>query len=132
MLKSEETLGVDFQSITALALGRVNAQLFTFSRIPVNLGSTPRGQREWLLEFLYSPVRSFIRAKRYAGRTFFVQMQVVDENEQLRKTFMNAMMKRVSHVGAMLAAESGKQPISRRQIGEIRVACQQEERVSSL
>lgn len=66
--------------------------------IPVNLRSTPRGQREWLLEFF----------RRFSERLFeigaleaehFMQMQVVDEDEHLRKAFLNAVMKESPMLG---------------------------------
>jgi hypothetical protein len=108
MLKSEETLGVDSKALLPWRWAESMRSCSLFW-IPVNLGSTPRGQREWLLEFF---TRLSARLSELSGMQaeHFVQMQVVDENEQLRKTFMNAMMKESPMLGRCWLPR-GKQPI---------------------
>lgn len=108
MLKSEEILGVDSKTLLPWrwAESMLSCSLFW---IPVNLGSIPRGQREWLLEFF---TRLSARLSEASGLRVehFMQMQVVDENEQLRKEFLNAMMKEHPMLGRSWLPR-GKQPI---------------------
>jgi hypothetical protein len=77
--------------------------------IPVKLAAIPRGQREWLLEF-FTRLSSHLSETSGLQPEHFMQMQVIDENEQLRKAFMNAMMKESPMLGRCWAPR-GKQPI---------------------
>jgi len=108
MLKSEEILRVDSKALLPWRWAESMRSCSLFW-IPVNLGSIPRGQREWLLEFF---IRLSAHLSELSGlqAEHFVQMQVVDENEQLRKTFINAMMKETPMLGRCWLPR-GKQPI---------------------
>jgi hypothetical protein len=59
--------------------------------IPVKLGSIPQGQREWLLEFLARLATHLSDASGLHGE-HFMQMRVIDNQELLRKKFLNSVM----------------------------------------
>jgi hypothetical protein len=77
--------------------------------IPVKLGSIPAGQREWLLEF-FERLSSRLAEANALQAENFMQLQVIDENEPLRKAFLNAMMKETPTLGRCWLPR-GKQPI---------------------
>jgi hypothetical protein len=66
--------------------------------IPVNLGTIPRGQREWLLEF-FTRLSSHLSETSGLQPENFIQFQVIDENKELRKAFTNAIMKESPMLG---------------------------------
>lgn len=76
--------------------------------IPARLGSIPRGQREWLLEFLIRLTAHLLETNELQP-THFMQMQVIDEDEQLRKSFTNALLKESPLLGRCWLPR-GKQP----------------------
>ena len=108
MLKSEEMLGIDSKTLLPWRWAESMRSCSLFW-IPVNLGSIPRGQREWLLEFF---IRLSARLSEASGlhAEHFMQMQVIDENEHLRKAFLDAMMKEHPMLGRCWLPR-GKQPI---------------------
>ena len=108
MLKSEETLGVDSKALLPWRRAESMRSCSLFW-IPVNLGSIPRGQREWLLEF-FTRLSSHLSELSGLQAEHFMQMQVVDENEQLRKAFLNAVMKESPMLGRCWLPR-GQQPI---------------------
>lgn len=108
MLKSEEVLGVDSKTLLPWRWAESMRSCSLFW-IPVNLGSIPRGQREWLLEF-FTRLSARLSVASGLQVEHFMQMQVVDEDEQLRKEFLNAMMKEHPMLGRCWLPR-GKQPI---------------------
>src|SRR5258708_5719183 len=108
MLKSEDTLGVDSKALLPWR-GAESMRSCSLFWIPVNLGSISRGQREWLLEFF---TRLSARLSELSGlqAEHFMQMQVIDESEQLRKEFLNAVMRESPMLGRCWLPR-GKQPI---------------------
>jgi hypothetical protein len=108
MLKSEETLGVDSKALLPWRRAESMRSCSLFW-IPVNLGSIPRGQREWLLEF-FTRLSSHLSELSGLQAEHFMQMQVLDENEQLRKAFLNAVMKESPMLGRCWLPR-GQQPI---------------------
>jgi len=77
--------------------------------IPVKLGSIPRSQREWLIEF-FNRLAAHLSETSGLQAEHFMQMQVIDENEPLRKEFINAIMKESPMQGRCWLPR-GKQPI---------------------
>jgi len=66
--------------------------------IPANLRSISGGQREWLLEF-FTRLSARVSALSGLRAEHFMQMQVIDEDTQLRKAFLNAMAKELPMLG---------------------------------
>jgi hypothetical protein len=108
MLKSEEIHGVDSKALLPWRWAESMRSCSLFW-IPVNLGSIPRGQREWLLEF-FLRLSAHLSESNGLQAEHFMQMQVIDENEQLRKAFTNAIMKESPMLGRAWLPR-GKQPI---------------------
>ena len=108
MLKSEEKLRVDSKALLPWRWAESMRSCSLFW-IPVNLGSIPGGQREWLLKF-YARLSAHLSETSGLQTEHFMQMQVIDEDEQLRKAFMNAMMKESPMLGRCWLPR-GKQPI---------------------
>jgi hypothetical protein len=77
--------------------------------IPVNLGSIPRSQREWLLEF-FARLSAHLAEANGLQAEHFMQMQVIDGDKQLRETFMNSMMKESPLLGRCWLPRE-KQPV---------------------
>ncbi|HVW76484.1 MAG TPA: hypothetical protein VHB45_02650 [Alloacidobacterium sp.] len=77
--------------------------------IPVSLGSIPGGQQEWLLEF-FARLSAHLSEASGLQAEHFMQMQVVDEDERLRKMFMDGMMTESPMLGRCWFPR-GKQPI---------------------
>lgn len=97
MLKNEDVLRVDSKALLPWRWAESMRSCSLFW-IPVNFKPIPRGQREWLLEFF---TRLSTRLSETSGLQpeHFMQMQIVDENEQLRKSFMDAMLKESPMLG---------------------------------
>ncbi|MDE1178244.1 MAG: hypothetical protein PW789_16845 [Edaphobacter sp.] len=108
MLKSEEIPGVDSKTLLPWRWAESMRSCSLFW-IPVNLGSIPRGQREWLLEF-FNRLSTRLSEASDLQAEHFMQMQVIDEDEKLRKEFLNAMMKEHPMLGRCWLPR-GKQPI---------------------
>ena len=66
--------------------------------IPVKLGLIPRGQREWLLVF-FTRLSGHLSETRGLETEHFMQMQVIEEEKQLRQTFLHAMMHESPRLG---------------------------------
>lgn len=107
MQKSQEMLRVDPKSLLPWrwAESMESCSLFW---IPAKLGSIPLGQREWLLEF-FTRLSACLAEESGLQGEHFMQMQVIDEDQQLRKMFMNAMMKESPMLGRCWLPR-GKQP----------------------
>ena len=107
MLKSEEMHRTDSKALLPWrwAESMHSCSLFW---IPTNLGSIPRGQREWLLEF-FTRLSAHLSEASGLQAEYFMQMQVIDENEKLRKAFMDAMMTESPMLGRCWLPR-GKQP----------------------
>lgn len=108
MLKSEDTLRVDSKTLLPWRWAESMRSCSLFW-IPVNLRSIPRGQREWLMEF-FTRLSAHLSELSGLQAEHFMQMQVIDENEQLRKAFLNAVMKESPMLGRCWLPR-GKQPI---------------------
>src|SRR6185437_9158395 len=108
MLKSEEILRVDSAALLPWRWAESMRSCSLFW-IPVNLGSIPRSQREWLLTF-YNRLSAHLSSASGLQAEHFMQMQVIDEEEELRKAFMNAMMKESPMLGRCWLPR-GKQPV---------------------
>ena len=108
MLKSEEILKVDSKALLPWRWAESMRSCSLFW-LPANLGSIPRGQREWLLEF-FTRLSAHLSELSGLQAEHFMQMQVIDENEQLRKAFLNAVMKESPMLGRCWLPR-GKQPI---------------------
>lgn len=108
MQKAKELLRVDSKALLPWrwAESMRGCSLFW---IPVNLGSIPGSQRKWLVEFL-SRLSAHLFEANGLQAEHFMQMQIVDENKQLRKAFINAMMKESPMLGRSWQPR-GKQPI---------------------
>jgi hypothetical protein len=109
MPKSEEVLRIDSKTLLPWRWAESMRSCSLFW-IPVNLGSIPESQREWLLKF-YSLLSTHLSEASGLQGEHFMQMQVIDEDEKLRKAFMNAMMKESPMLGRCWLPR-GKQPIS--------------------
>jgi hypothetical protein len=107
MLKTEETIKIDSKALLPWrwAESMHSCSLFW---IPARLGSIPRSQREWLLEF-FARVSAHLSETSKLHAEHFMQMQTIDEDEQLRKDFTNAMMKESPMLGRCWLPR-GKQP----------------------
>jgi hypothetical protein len=66
--------------------------------VPVNLGSIPDGQREWLLEF-FSRLAACLSQQGKLEPEHFMEMRVLNENSWLRGTFFNNMMRESPMMG---------------------------------
>lgn len=77
--------------------------------IPAKLGSMPRGQHEWLLEFL-TQLANRLAETNDLHTEHFMQMQVIDSDQQLRKAFLDAMMRESPLLGRAWNPR-GRQPI---------------------
>ena len=108
MLKSEEILRVDSAALLPWRWAESMRSCSLFW-IPVNLGSIPRSQREWLLTF-YNRLSAHLSSASGLQAEHFMQMQVIDEDEELRKAFMNAMMKESPMLGRCWLPR-GRQPV---------------------
>jgi hypothetical protein len=108
MVNSEERLMADSKSLLPWRWAESLRSCSLFW-IPVKLGSIPRTQREWLLEFLTRLVTSLSKSSGLHAE-HFMQMQVLDSDEQLRKMFLNAMMRETPLLGRIWRPR-GKQPI---------------------
>jgi hypothetical protein len=108
MQTSEEVLRTDSKALLPWrwAESMHSCSLFW---IPAKLKSMPRSQHEWLLEFLARLSAHLLESRGLQGE-YFMQMQVIDEDEQLRKTFLNAIMKESPMLGRCWLPR-GKQPI---------------------
>ena len=108
MLKSEEIVRVDSKTLLPWRWAESMRSCSLFW-IPVNLRSIPRGQREWLLEFFTRLSAHLFEASGLQAE-HFMQMPVIDENERLRKEFLDSMMKEYPMLGRCWLPR-GKQPI---------------------
>ncbi|MCU1224429.1 MAG: hypothetical protein JWQ42_2522 [Edaphobacter sp.] len=108
MLKSEEIFRVDSKALLPWRWAESMRSCSLFW-IPVNFRSIPRSQQEWLLKFFARLSAHLFEASGLQAE-HFMQMQVIDENEQLRKSFINAMMKESPMLGRCWLPR-GTQPI---------------------
>jgi hypothetical protein len=76
--------------------------------IPVRFESIPQSQREWLLKF-FTRLASLLVEKKKLRAEQFMQMQVIDEDEKLRKSFLDGLMKESPLLGRCWFPR-GKQP----------------------
>ena len=108
MLNSEAILRLDSKALLPWrwAESMHSCSLFW---IPAKFESIPRSQKEWLLEFL-SRLSAHLLEARGLQAEYFMQMQVIDADAQLRKTFLNAIMKESPMLGRCWLPR-GKQPI---------------------
>jgi hypothetical protein len=77
--------------------------------IPAKLASMPRGQHEWLLEF-FTQLTNRLSESDDLHAEHFMQMQVIDGDQQLRKVFLNAMMRESPLLGRTWSPRA-RQPI---------------------
>lgn len=108
MPRSEEMLKPDLKALLPWRWAESMRSCSLFW-IPVKLGSIPDGQKEWLLEF-FSRLSAHLSESSGLQGEYFMQMQVVDEDESLRKSFLNAVTKESPILGRCWLPR-GKQPI---------------------
>jgi hypothetical protein len=67
--------------------------------IPVRFHTIPDGQKEWLLSFFFTLSQRLEQSHELSAQ-HFMQMRTIDENQSIRKIFLNSLLKETPITGA--------------------------------